>query len=400
MLPGLASELAIDGGEPVRSSFLPYGRQSISDDDIEAVRAVLKSDFLTTGPAVASFEKSLTVGIGVEHAVAVSSGTAALHAMYAAAGIGPGDEVIVPIITFAATANAALYVGARPVFADVNPATLLIDPSSVSELITDSTKAIVGVDFAGQPAEYESLYDLASGRDIAVMADAAHSLGSTRDGVQGGKIADASILSFHPVKHVAAGEGGAIVTDDAGLAEKAARFRNHGISADHSQRTSLNTWEYEIADLGFNYRMSDIHCALGESQLSGLTDNVASRQRIAGVYDAEFEGLDGVTPLITDSRNSNAYHLYIVKIDASVFSADRAQFFAALRAENIGVNVHYIPVGRHPIYVELGYDRAMCPNGESAYEEIITLPLWPKMIDQDVTDVVDAVSKVARAYSR
>jgi perosamine synthetase len=396
----MASELAIDGGQPVRSSFLPYGRQSITDDDIKAVNAVLSSDYLTTGPAVTSFENRLTEAIGVEHAVAVSSGTAALHAMYAAAGIGEGDEVIVPIITFAATANAALYVGAKPVFADVDPATLLIDPASVAELITDSTKAIVGVDFAGQPAEYESLYELASGRDITVMADAAHSLGSTRDGVPGGKIADASILSFHPVKHVAAGEGGAIVTDNAELAQKATRFRNHGISADHSQRASKNTWEYEITDLGFNYRMSDIHCALGESQLGGLTDNVASRQRIAGVYDTEFESVDGVTPLVTDARNSNAYHLYIVKIDASVFTADRAQFFAALRAENIGVNVHYIPVGRHPIYVEMGYERSSCPNGESAYEEIITLPLWPKMTDQDVDDVVEAVKKVAVAYSR
>jgi perosamine synthetase len=338
--------------------------------------------------------------VGVEHAVAVSSGTAALHAMYAAAGIGPGDEIIVPIITFAATANAALYVGALPVFADVDPATLLIDPASVAGLITDSTKAIVGVDFAGQPAEYELLYELASGLDIAVLADAAHSLGSTRDGVPGGKIADASILSFHPVKHVAAGEGGAVVTDDAGLAEGVTRFRNHGISADHSQRTSMNTWEYEISDLGFNYRMSDIHCSLGESQLSGLAENVASRQRIGAIYDAEFDDLEGVTPLVTDERNSNAYHLYIVKIDASVFTAGRAQFFAALRAENIGVSVHYIPVGRNPIYVELGYERSSCPNGESAYEEIITLPLWPNMTDQDVADVSEAVNKVARAYSR
>ncbi len=367
MAANLAPDLAINGGEPVRSSFLPYGRQTISDEDIAAVDAVLRSDYLTTGPAVSSFEKRLCETVGVGHAVAVSSGTAALHAMYAAAGIGPGDEVIVPIITFAATANAALYVGAKPVFADVNPANLLIDPASVAELITDSTKAIVGVDFTGQPAEYESLYELASGRDISVMADAAHSLGSTRDGVPGGKIADASILSFHPVKHVAAGEGGAVVTDDGELAEEAARFRNHGISADHSQRASLNTWEYEIADLGFNYRMSDIHCALGESQLAELSENVASRQRFAGVYDAEFERLEGVTPLVTDERNSNAYHLYIVKIDSSVFTADRAQFFAALRAENIGVNVHYIPVGRHPIYVELGYERESCPNGEGVY---------------------------------
>lgn len=392
--------LAIDGGEPVRATFLPYGRQSITDSDIQAVTEVLKSDFLTTGPAVESFEKRLSETVGTDHAVAVSSGTAALHAMYAASGIGPGDEVIVPIITFAATANAALYLGARPVFADVDPATLLIDPVSVARLITRATKAIVGVDFAGQPAMYESLFDLASGRDITVLADAAHSLGSTRDGVPGGKIADASIFSFHPVKHVAAGEGGAILTDDAEIADETARFRNHGISADHSKRAAVNTWEYEITNLGFNYRMSDIHCALGESQLSRLAQNVSARQKIAATYDSEFESMDGITPLVTEERNTNAYHLYIVKIDASVFTTDRARFFAALRAENIGVNVHYIPVGWHPVYAEQGFKRGSCPNGESVYEEIITLPIWPAMSDQDVDDVVVAVKKVARAYER
>jgi perosamine synthetase len=393
-------ELAIDGGEPVRSTFLPYGRQTITDSDVQAVNAVLKSDYLTTGPAVVSFERRLAETVGVEHAVAVSSGTAALHAMYSAAGIGPGDEVIVPIITFAATANAALYLGARPVFADVDPATILIDPESVSQLITASTKAIVGVDFAGQPAAYDALYELASGTGIVVLADAAHSLGSTRDGVTSGKIADASIFSFHPVKHVAAGEGGAVVTAHAEIAEDAARFRNHGISADHSKRTEMNTWEYEITNLGFNYRMSDIHCALGESQLGGLGQNVASRQRIAAAYDARFEDTNGVTPLVTDERNSNAYHLYIVKIDASVFNVGRAQFFAALRAENIGVNVHYIPVVWHPLYEELGFERGSCPNGESVYNEIITLPIWPNMSDQDVDDVVVAVKKVVEAYKR
>ena len=361
---------------------------------------VLRSDFLTTGPAVVSFEKRLSETVRTDHAVAVSSGTAALHAMYAAIGIGPGDEVIVPIITFAATANAALYLGARPVFADVDPTTLLIDPASIEGLITDSTKAIVGVDFAGQPALYDSLFDLASGRDITVLADAAHALGSTRDGVSAGKIADASIFSFHPVKHVAAGEGGAVLTDDAGIASEVTRFRNHGISVDHAERTALNTWEYEITNLGFNYRMSDIHCALGESQLSRLTQNVSARQKIASTYDSDFLSIDGITPLVIDERNTNAYHLYIVKIDASVFTADRARFFAALRAENIGVNVHYVPVAWHPIYADLGFERGSCPNGESVYEKIITLPIWPAMSDQDVDDVIVAVKKVAQAYKR
>lgn len=392
--------LAIDGGEPVRSNFLPYGRQTIVDSDIQAVNEVLKSDFLTTGPAVASFEKQLTETVGTDHTVAVSSGTAALHTMYAATGIGPGDEVVVPIITFAATANAALHLGARPVFADVDPATLLIDPVSVEKLITRLTKAIVAVDFAGQPALYESLFELASGKNIAVLADSAHSLGSTRDGVPGGKIADASIFSFHPVKHVAAGEGGAVLTDDAGIAAEAARFRNHGISSDHSKRAVLNTWEYEITNPGFNYRMSDIHCALGESQLSRLAENVSSRQKIAASYDSEFRSIEGITPLVTDERNSNAYHLYIVKIDPSVFTVGRAQFFAALRAENIGVNVHYIPVGWHPVYADLGFERGSCPNGESVYEEIITLPIFPAMSSRDLGDVVTAMKKVTQAYKR
>ena len=392
--------LAIDGGCPVRSTFLPYGHQTITESDVLAVADVLRSDFLTTGPAVESFEKRISEIVGTEYAVAVSSGTAALHTMYAAAGIGPGDEIIVPVMTFAATANAALYLGARPVFADVDPSTLLIDPASVESLITDSTKAIVGVDFGGQPAMYEVLYDLASDRGITVLADAAHSLGSTRDGVPAGQIADASILSFHPVKHVAAGEGGAVVTSDSRFAAKAARFRNHGITVDSSERLALNTWEYEIADLGFNYRMSDIHCRLGESQLSRLYENVSTRQAIAAYYDSEFLSVDGITHLVNDERNSNAYHLYISVIDFSVFTVDRAKLFAALRAENIGVNVHYIPVSWHPMYAEMGFERGSCPNGEAAYEQIITLPLWNGMSDQDADDVVTAVKKVARAYRR
>jgi len=396
----MTPKLAIDGGTPVRSNFLPYGRQSVTEDDIQTVQNVLRSDYLTTGPAVASFESGLKQVASVDHAVAVSSGTAALHAMYASAGIGDSDEVIVPIITFAATANAAAYLGARPVFADVDPATLLIDMESIDRLISPATKAIVGVDFAGQSVNYDAIYKLVGDRDITVMADAAHSLGGARDGLPCGSLADASTFSFHPVKHVAAGEGGAVVTSDPEIAAKSIQFRNHGISADHSQRAASNSWEYEITDLGFNYRMSDIHCALGESQLSRLAGNVAERQRIAEKFDSEFASLDGIIPLVTERGNSNAYHIYVVKIDSTVFKVGRAEFFAALRAENIGVNVHYIPVGWHPVYDGSAYDRGSCPNGEALYEQIITLPLWPGMTNDDLSDVVTAVKKVAEAYKR
>lgn len=393
-----SNKLAIDGGQPVRSEFLPYGRQSVTDADVEAVAGTLRSDYLTTGPQVAKFESALAAVTGVRHAVAVSSGTAALHAMYAACGIGPGDEVIVPAITFAATANAVRYLGARVVFADVATDTLLIDVDDVERKLTEQTRAVVAVDFAGQAARYEDLIALCESRNTTVLADAAHSIGATRNGKIAASIPAASTLSFHPVKHVAAGEGGCVVTDDDEIAEKARIFRNHGITTDHTQRSSAGTWEYDMPGLGFNYRISDIHCSLGLSQLSRLDDNIARRRELADLYDRSFSELEGIDPLKTLEGNLSSHHIYVIKLNLSMFTAGRGQFFDALRAENIGVNVHYRPVPWHSYYRDLGYERGSWPNAESVYEQILTLPLWAGMSEDDAEDVINAVNKVTEAY--
>jgi perosamine synthetase len=392
-------KLAIDGGDPVRTEFLPYGRQTVTDQDVAAVVETLRSDFLTTGPRVAEFESALAETTGARHAVAVSSGTAALHTMLAAAGVGPGDEVIVPVITFAATANAAAYLGATPVFADVDAESLLIDPASVSAHLSDRTKAVVAVDYAGQPADYDAIRS-AVGDGVSVFADACHALGAYAGDQPVGAITEMSSFSFHPVKHVAAGEGGAITTDDDELAEAMRSFRNHGITTDHARRAATGTWTYDMEVLGFNYRLSDIHCALATSQLNGLSANVTRRQEIAAYYDAGFKDLSGITPLVTRDGVSNAHHIYVVLIDTAQFSSGRAEFFAALRAENIGVNVHYIPVPWHPYYKERGYKPGSWPVGEDAYERMLTLPIWPGMSDDDTDDVIGAVDKVAAAYQR
>lgn len=395
-------KLAIKGGKPTRDQLLPYGRQTVTDADIAAVNNVLRSDFLTTGPAVNAFEEDLSNVTGAPHVAVVSSGTAALHTMYASAGIGisPGDEVIVPAITFAATANAAAYLGAKPVFADVEPDTLLIDPNSVETLISPKTKAIVGVDFAGQIADYEALRNIANSQSIKILADAAHSLGATRSGSPIGQHVEAATFSFHPVKHVAAGEGGAIASNDLDLIERCKTFRNHGINADHATRASKGTWFYEMRELGFNYRLSDIHAALGSSQLSQLELNVARRNEIATTYDHAFQHNDAVTPLTTAQSSTNAYHIYVVQLELDTLNVSRTEVFAALRAENIGVNVHYIPVPWHPYYKNQGYEPGQWPAAENAYERMITLPIWPGMTDDDTNDVIAAIDKVVLAYRR
>ena len=318
--------LAIDGGTPVRQSLLPYGRHNVTDADVAAVESVLRSDWLTTGPKVAELERALAEVAGTRHAVVVSSGTAALHALMAGIGIGPGDEVIVPVITFAATANAILYCGGKPVFADVSPDTLLIEPDSVAAAITDDTKAILAVDFAGQAADYDAIRNCAIGRNIRVLADACHALGGAQNGRAVGTLAEASTFSFHPVKHVAAGEGGAIVTDDPDLDRSLRTFRNHGITTDHLQRASKGTWTYDMTDLGFNYRLSDIQSALGLSQLERLEGNVRRRQAIAARYDDSFRVMHGIAPLQNVEGNSNAYHLYVIRLDLNALTVDRGGY--------------------------------------------------------------------------
>ena len=394
------SELAIHGGAPVRKTLLPYGRQWIDEEDVQAVGEVLRSDWLTTGPHVADFEGSFAGATGAREAVAVSSGTAALHAATHALGIGPGDEVIVPAMTFAATANCVVYQGGSPVFADVDPDTLLIDPRSAREKVTRKTRAIIAVDYAGQACDYDELRVIADEHDLSLVDDACHALGGAYRGRPVGSLADLNTFSLHPVKHITSGEGGVVTTDDPGLAARMRIFRNHGISSDHRQREKGGSWFYEMVDLGYNYRLTDFQCALGKSQLSKLGDFVARRQGIARRYDTALKDLAGILPLEVIPGVTHAYHLYVIRIDPGVLGADRAEVFRALRAEGIGVNVHYIPVHLHPYYRNrFGTGPGLCPVAEDAYERILSLPIFPGMTEQDAGDVIEAVTKVARWFS-
>jgi perosamine synthetase len=393
-------QLAIDGGSPVRTARLPYGRQSISEDDIQAVVDVLRSDWLTTGPNVAAFEEQIAAATGARHAIAVSSGTAALHAAMAAIDIQPGDEVIVTALTFAASANCVLYRGGTPVFADVDPATLMLDPASAAARITQKTRAIVAVDYAGHPADYDALRQLANDHNLILVDDACHAIGAQMDGTLVGSLADLNCFSFHPVKHITTGEGGAITTDNDQWADAMRHFRNHGITTDHHQREESGSWFYEMVDLGFNYRITDFQCALGSQQITRLPEFIQKRQALAATYDAAFADRDEITVPEVRANVSHAYHLYPILLNLHAFSADRRQIFEALRAEGIGVNVHYIPVYWHPYYQERGYAKGLCPVAEDAYERLLSLPIFPEMTLSDVEDVLAAVDKVIAAYRR
>jgi perosamine synthetase len=397
----LPERLAIEGGTPVRAKLLPYGKQSIDEQDVAAVVEVLQSDWLTTGPKVAEFERAIAATAGTRESVAVSNGTAALHAAAYALGIGPGDEVIVPAITFAASANCAAFLGGRPVFADVDPGTLLIDPEQVEARITPKTKAVVAVDYAGQPCDYGRLQALADGHGLKLVDDACHALGGSYQGRPVGSLATLSAFSFHPVKHVTTGEGGAVATDDAALAGRMRMFRNHGIATDFRQRESNGSWVYEVTDLGYNYRLTDIQCALGISQLAKLPQSIARRRAIAAAYDAAFAGLPGIHPLSVRPEVSHAYHLYVVQLELERLRVDRGQVFRALRAEGIGVNVHYMPVHLHPYYrSRFGTQPGDCPVAEAAYQRLLSLPMFPSMTANDVEDVIHAVAKVLANYQR
>lgn len=379
---------------------LPYARQHIDEDDIAAVAAVLRSDWLTTGPAVGIFENAIATFVGARHAVAVSSGTAALHAAMYAAGVGPGDEVIVPTMTFAATANAVLYQGATPVFADVDPDTLLISLESVRQKLGPRTRAVVAVDYAGQPCDYDRLNDIVAGRDITVIADACHSLGASDCGRPVGTLARMTVFSFHPVKHITTAEGGMVVTDDECLAARARRFRNHGLSNTHKERAVAGSWEYDMVDLGYNYRLSDIQCALGTSQLAKLPGWLKRRAAIASHYDSALTKSGLVNPLRVRDRVNHAYHLYVVTLsEADRSVCNRQELFVQLRARGIAANVHYKPVHLHTYYRRrFGTGPGLCPVAEAFYERILSLPMFPAMSDSDVGHVIEAVLAVAAHF--
>ena len=393
--PASRELLAMHGGPPVRKALLPYGHQSIDEADIQAVVATLRSDWLTTGPRIAEFEEAFAARTGARHAVSFSSGTAALHAAAFTAGLKSGDEAITSPLTFVATANCVLYQGAVPVFADVSPDTLNLDPEQAAARLTPRTRAILPVDYAGHPADLSPILDLAERHGLVVIEDASHALGAEYKGRHVGSVAHMTVFSFHPVKHITTGEGGMVTTDNAKFAETLRRFRNHGISSDARQRQAAGQWHYEMVLLGFNYRLTDIACALGIQQLKKLEANLARRRQIAARYTAAFREIPEVVPPAVRHDINPAWHLYPIRLDRARLKADRGQVFAALRAENIGVNVHYIPVHRHPYYRErFGYRGGEYPVAEDAYERLISLPMFHGMSDQDVDDVIRAVEKV------
>jgi len=399
--PTKLETLAIHGGKPVRDTLLPYGRQSLDQQDIQAVVEVLRSDWLTTGPKVAEFEERFAEWVGAKHAVSFSSGTAALHGAAFTAGLGPRDEAITTPLTFCATANCVVYQGATPVFADVSADTLNLDPARVSEKITKQTKAVIAVDYAGHPSDLDELRAKAQRHRLIFIEDACHALGAEYRGKRVGSLADMTIFSFHPVKHLTTGEGGMVTTQDAKLAETLRRFRNHGISSEARQRQQSGQWFYEMVLLGFNYRLTDVACALGLNQLDRLESNLARRREIAARYTKAFREIPAViAPDVRDELNP-AWHLYPIRLKRELLSVDRGEIFRALRAENLGVNVHYIPVHQHPYYRDhYGYRGGEFPIAEAAYESLISLPMFHGMTDQDAEDVIHAVHKVTANYAR
>lgn len=378
-------------------STLPYGKHSVDESDIEAVVDVLRSDWLTTGPKVAALESALAEYLGTQHVLAVNSGTAALHCAMHAIGIGPGDEVIVPAMTFAATANAVLYQRGTPVFADVRPDSLLIDVADVTKKITPRTRAIVGVDYAGAACDYTALRDVADHFRVTLVADACHSLGGAYQRVKIGTLADLNCFSMHPVKPITSGEGGFVATMNPLYAERIRSFRNHGIDLDFRQRQVAGSWKYSMCELGFNYRLSDIHSALALSQLKKLDGWIARRRALAARYDDRLAGQRFALPIARPSPAEHALHLYVVRWNHSQCGVDRDAALAWLRGKGIGVNVHYLPVYLHPYYQKrLRLQPGLCPIAEHAANEILSLPIFPAMSDVQVDEVVGKLEECQR----
>lgn len=395
-------KLALFGGQPVRETPLSYGRQHIDDADIAAVVETLKSDYLTVGPKIAELEKKLCQVTGARYAVAVCNGTAALHLAAMAAGFHEGDEVIVSSITFAASANCVLYCGARPVFADIDPETYNMDPASVERLITPRTKGIVAVDFTGQAVEHEALRRICEKYKLCLIEDAAHAIGTRYNGVPVGGIADMTCFSFHPVKTVTSGEGGAITTNDEQLYRRLMRIRTHGITRnlEEMENPSHDPWYNEQVELGFNYRMTDFQAALLLSQLDKLDAFSARRKEIVAKYDAAFSRMPELFVQKEIPESDTTRHLYILRLRPEMLNCSRRQFFDALYAENIHSQVHYLPVYWHSYYKNLGYEKGLCPNAEKYYHEVCSLPLYYSLTDPDVEDVIRAVGKVTAHYRK
>ncbi|KEF38386.1 UDP-4-keto-6-deoxy-N-acetylglucosamine 4-aminotransferase [Schinkia azotoformans MEV2011] len=381
--------------EPIRDSFLSYGKQWIDEEDIKAVTAVLEGDYLTTGPYISNFEETIANYVGTKYAVSFANGTAALHAACFAAGISEGDEVITSPLTFAASANCVLYQGGTPIFADVDEKTYNIAPEEIEKKITTKTKAIIPVHFTGQPADLDEITAIAKKHNLIVIEDAAHALGASYQGKRIGSISDMTMFSFHPVKHITTGEGGMITTSNKDYYEKLLQFRSHGITRDPSKLTENHgPWYYEMQFLGLNYRLTDIQAALGLSQFKKINRFLNLRKKYSSMYDEAFKNIASITAPYQDKNGCSSWHLYVIRLDLETLSKTRNEIFNAFHQENIGVNVHYVPVHLFPYYQKLGYKRGICPKAEKLYQEIITLPLFPAMTEKDVEDVINATKKI------
>ncbi|SHE57149.1 UDP-4-amino-4,6-dideoxy-N-acetyl-beta-L-altrosamine transaminase [Clostridium fallax] len=378
------------------NKFIPYGRQNIENDDIEEVIKALKSDFLTTGPYVKDFEEAIAKYVGCKYAVTFSNGTAALHGACFAAGIKEGDEVLVTPMTFAASSNCILYMGAKPVFVDVDPITGNIDVNKIEEKITSRTKAIIPVDYTGHPVDIDKIMDIAEKYNLIVIEDAAHALGSKYKGIKVGNKAHMTEFSLHPVKPITTAEGGIITTNDDKLYKKLLLFRSHGITRDESLMIkNEGPWYYEQLELGYNYRLPDLNCALGLSQLKKLDRFIERRRKIVERYNEAFKNIDSFEIPFEESYSTSGYHIYVIKLNLDKITYSRLEVFNKLREEGLGVNVHYIPVYYHPYYKKIGYNKGLCEEAEKFYERIITLPLYPAMSDDDLNFVIEKIKKVS-----
>ncbi len=395
-------QLAINGGSPVRTTPLSYGRQYIDEADIQAVTDTLRSDYLTCGPRIPQLEQKICGITGAKYCVAVSNGTAALHLAAMAAGIGPENEVITTPITFAASANCALYCGGKPVFADINPETYNIDPASVRRCITPKTKAVVAVDFTGQAVELDELRAICEEHGLILIEDAAHSIGTRYNGQGVGSIADMTTFSFHPVKTVTSGEGGAITTNDKALYDKLVLSRAHGITRNPEQMVhpTDDPWYNEQVSLGYNYRITEFQAALLMSQLDKLELFKQRRRQIVDMYNKAFSDIPQIQVQKEIPQSDTTRHLYILRLRTELLNCTRREFFDALRAENIYSQVHYLPVYWHSYYEKLGYEKGLCPNAEDYYMQVMSLPLYYSLTDEDVEDVIRAVKKLVAYYRK